>query len=79
MTRERRMAASAFGEPGAAAGGGRARRRRRGGEEVGRGSWVAATRIVERQAEVQIRLLTELGGHCLNLNLSRHQLSLFLF
>lgn len=56
MTRERSMAASALGGGrGAAVGGAEARRRRRAGVVVGRGSWEAATRIIGRQKELQIR------------------------
>jgi hypothetical protein len=58
MTRERSMAASALGGGrGAAVGGAGARRRRRGGAVVvGRGSCEAATRIIGRQTELQIRV-----------------------
>jgi len=61
MTRERSMAASALGGGrGAAVGGAGARRRRRAGAVVvGRGSWEAATRIIGRQNELQIRVAAD--------------------
>ena len=59
MTRERSMAASAFGGGrGAAVGGAGARRRRwAGAVVVARGSWEAATRIFRRRPELQIKPL----------------------
>lgn len=57
MMPERRMADSAFGGPGAAAGSARGRRRWRGGEVVGRGSWVAATRIGKKKDEIRFWLV----------------------